>query len=100
MAKVDEKWFEDRGWSVVKREEVREASKMKRITCRKTTKEAFSWWEHQIEIFYDKRGKIEGRSNFYSFYAKGKDFTVKNGISHRKYDEEQIINSLKVVGLE
>ena len=113
MAKVDDKWFNAQGWEKEEYNDTKEtvggyASYKRKCTVwrKRNTDGAHARYEHVVETYYNRsrsmnnEPKMTGRSNFYSFYANGRGFTVKNEISHRKYDEEQIINSLKVVGLE
>lgn len=41
----------------------------------------------------------EGDTGYYMFYASGNNFTVECKISDNSYEEEVILNALKVVGL-
>lgn len=49
---------------------------------------------------WDYNGPEEnGDEGFYQFFASGNNFQVKCNISDESYDEEVILNALKVVGL-
>lgn len=104
MAKVDEKWFKDRGWRVIENVQnfgVCGDCERRSVVCDRWNGSSNAMWEHVYEVYPGggRTGKT-GRSNFYTFRAQGKGYTVKTTTSHRKYEEEDILTALKLVGLE
>ena len=109
--KVSEKWFEENGWiltDVPFEDTIDGRGRITHITqsiycLRKGQRGAGEYgsarWDHTVRVTRDKRGKVVGASNWYSFSAFGKNFHIENAISHRRFTVEQIESALKIVGL-
>ena len=108
MIKVDDKWFKSQGWEKDVYDTTEEgiggysSYRRKATVWRKSNQDSsHARYEHVIETFFDWKGKVRGRSNFYMFNAWGKNgFTVENRISSRRFTDEQILSALKVCGID
>lgn len=110
MQKVDDKWFKSQGWEKDVYDDTEDtvasysSYRRKATVWRKRGEEgSHARYEHVIETFFDRKGKVTGRSNFYMFNAwggKANGFTVENRISHWRFTDEQILSALKVCGIE
>lgn len=104
MGKVDDKWFKTQGWKEEKYDDTKKVSdydgyRRRTTIFTKSNKGSHARYDHVIETYF-RNGKTTGRSNFYTFYARGNGFEVRNSVTHRKFTDEQILASLKIIGLE
>lgn len=103
MEKVNEKWFEKKGWrkNVSVLGDVEDPKPMTRISTVYDIfgpNDAHARWEH-VTHWTQRKGKTVRICNYYMFHCYGKTWKIENRISHWKFTVDQIESALKIVGL-